>query len=647
MNFVHFFVTFPRPKVGVACEWMASARRNGILQFSQASQPTLCGPRSIAKLLRVHLQRQRRAAPWIRLPSAFFQRSMKIAIEGCCHGELDNIYASISKAEQQGNFKTDLLLLCGDMQALRNRADLECLAVPQKYRQMGDFHRYYSGEKVAPVLTLVVGGNHEASNYMFELFHGGWLAPNIYFLGEAGVVDVDVGGGEGSETLRIAGASGIYKSHDYHLGRFERMPLRNRELKSVYHTRKFDIWRLKLLAASETRPDIVMSHDWPNTIEQHGDTAALIKRKPFFQKEIEEGWLGSPPLMELLKELQPKYWFSAHLHVKFAALFKHGQPSKLTTSHNPEALDIDIDDDVDDVTVSTKHNPDEINIQDDSDVEDEDPPGCDHKHSADTHTHAVPSATTSPSQDAGSNKTTRFLALSKCLPNHDFLQFIDYPIESTTPNKPPTLRFVPRWLAILRATNDLLSLSHDQAPLPPTTDETLQARIAHEEQWVKDNLLNDETADGHHPLDIQRIQQFTPTAAPTNTPMGKQHHLPLQWFTNPQTEALSNWLQIENKINRPDQPPPPPPPVPQQQQQQGYPPSNQPMPPVMRFAPPPSFDARATEEEEIRQIEAAAQRATDARKRTKRDHVPAADVSEPLRLEDDDELNARWKEGTG
>jgi len=41
---------------------------------------------------------------------------------------------------------------------------------------------------VAPVLTLVVGGNHEASNYFLDLFHGGWLAPNIYFLGMAGAV---------------------------------------------------------------------------------------------------------------------------------------------------------------------------------------------------------------------------------------------------------------------------------------------------------------------------------------------------------------------------------------------------------------------------------------------------------------------------
>lgn len=94
---------------------------------------------------------------------------MKVAVEGCSHGELDNIYASIGQAEKQGGFKTDVLLLCGDFQAIRNHADLSCLAVPQKYRQLGGFHRYYSGQKVAPLLTIVIGGNHEASNYNWEL----------------------------------------------------------------------------------------------------------------------------------------------------------------------------------------------------------------------------------------------------------------------------------------------------------------------------------------------------------------------------------------------------------------------------------------------------------------------------------------------
>ena len=43
-------------------------------------------------------------------------------------------------------------------------------------------------------------------------YHGGWLAPNIYYLGNSGCVQVN--------GVRIGAASGIYKSHHYDLGRF-------------------------------------------------------------------------------------------------------------------------------------------------------------------------------------------------------------------------------------------------------------------------------------------------------------------------------------------------------------------------------------------------------------------------------------------
>lgn len=65
----------------------------------------------------------------------------QIAIEGCCHGELDAIYKHIEKLEEKNKYKVDLLLICGDFQAIRNHQDLQCMAVPQKYKQLGQFNK--------------------------------------------------------------------------------------------------------------------------------------------------------------------------------------------------------------------------------------------------------------------------------------------------------------------------------------------------------------------------------------------------------------------------------------------------------------------------------------------------------------------------
>ena len=79
---------------------------------------------------------------------------MKIAVEGCGHGELDSIYASVRMLEEREKKKIDMVICCGDFQAVRNLDDLECMACPMKYREMGSFYKYYSGEVVAPYLTV-------------------------------------------------------------------------------------------------------------------------------------------------------------------------------------------------------------------------------------------------------------------------------------------------------------------------------------------------------------------------------------------------------------------------------------------------------------------------------------------------------------
>lgn len=51
----------------------------------------------------------------------------------------------------------DLLLICGDFQALRSEDDYESLAVPSKYRSMESFYKYYKvGLCVRHLLVLVL-----------------------------------------------------------------------------------------------------------------------------------------------------------------------------------------------------------------------------------------------------------------------------------------------------------------------------------------------------------------------------------------------------------------------------------------------------------------------------------------------------------
>ncbi|KAI6649743.1 Lariat debranching enzyme [Oopsacas minuta] len=291
------------------------------------------------------------------------QMSLTIAIEGCCHGELDNIYSTIDYIQKENNIEIDLLLCCGDFEAVRCPADLDSMSVPLKYRNMGTFYKYYTGEKVAPVLTIFIGGNHEAANYLWELGHGGWAAPNIYYLGFAGVVNF---GG-----IRIGGLSGIYGYHDFYKGHFEAPPFNESTKRSFYHTRNFEIFQLKQVR----RPiEVFMTHDWPNHITDFGDRNKLVRFKPYLHSDIEKGELGNPHSEQLIYSLKPDYWFAAHLHCKFAALVPHEQP------------------------VSSKE--------------------CDNL--SDAKRQKV--ETTDKPQ-----KFTKFLALSKCLPGKHFLQVLTLP----------------------------------------------------------------------------------------------------------------------------------------------------------------------------------------------------------------------------
>lgn len=76
------------------------------------------------------------------------------------------------------------------------------------------------------------------------------------------------------------GLSGIFKGHDYTQGLWESVPYSQNSLRSVYHVRSLDVFRLNQL---KEKVHVMLSHDWPRGITNYGNVDNLLKRKPFFE----------------------------------------------------------------------------------------------------------------------------------------------------------------------------------------------------------------------------------------------------------------------------------------------------------------------------------------------------------------------------
>ena len=87
-------------------------------------------------------------------------------------------------------------------------------------------------------------------------------------------------------------------SRMYVKGHFERPPYTSSSMRSAYHVRELEAYRLKQLRQPM---DIMLSHDWPDGIAYHGDTAQLLKCKPFLKAEVH--FLPAQPSIDLKGDL--------------------------------------------------------------------------------------------------------------------------------------------------------------------------------------------------------------------------------------------------------------------------------------------------------------------------------------------------------
>ena len=236
------------------------------------------------------------------------KETLNIIITGCIHGSLDKMYKDIKEYSSTSNKKIDMILCTGDFECMRTEKDLTFLSCPEKYREMGDFYKYYTSKAIAPYLTIFIGGNHEASNYLEQNYYGGWVAPNIYYLGRSGLINV--------KGIRIGGISGIFNKFDYFRGNFEKDEDDIKgDKKSIFHLREFEVAKMSHV---KNKIDIFMTHDWPTNLVSDEDKADVFKKRPHFKNDILEGTLGSFPGEFLLKYLKPSFFICGHMHFYYS-----------------------------------------------------------------------------------------------------------------------------------------------------------------------------------------------------------------------------------------------------------------------------------------------------------------------------------------
>lgn len=370
--------------------------------------------------------------------------------------------------------------------------------------------------------------------------------------------------------------SGIWKGYNYNKPHFERLPYSEDEIKSLYHVREIDIRKLLLL---RTPVDVGVSHDWPRGIEWQGDWKSLFRKKDLFEADARAGTLGSSAARYVLDRLRPRYWFSAHLHCKFAAMVEHDKAAtpfipeappvnaggngnsddvgdsemsmglnndqRIQPAKNADEIDLDLDDEEDlanppTATISPRtaaassEQPQSSGIS--SDLRSQLPASFNRIQSTPAQKQSAP-----PPPPEITNKQTQFLALDKCLPNRKFLQILDVdPLTASTTHSSPTLTYDKEWLAILRvfASYDL------HQPNPPNLGEAAYTPlISREEEWVEENLVKQ---------DKMGIPNNFAITAPVydGKAIGSVGREQPKEYSNPQTNTFCEMLGIPKWLDR-------------------------------------------------------------------------------------------------
>ena len=227
----------------------------------------------------------------------------RFVIVGDIHGRFESLAEGLGEVRHRWG-QLDFVLAVGDLEANRDRSDQVGVAVPARYRKMGDFPGLVAGEIVLGAPLYFIAGNHDPYPMLDRAGPGEWT-PGVWWLGRFGITRIG--------DVTVGFLSGIYSPKYSELAE----PSRQGPKQRTYWHRSELHQLIDTVGRLDGRLDVLLTHDWPSGV------LADRRGNP----------IGDPSLRELVETVQPRVHACGHRHYDQKGMIGSAQVVCLAKPH--------------------------------------------------------------------------------------------------------------------------------------------------------------------------------------------------------------------------------------------------------------------------------------------------------------------------
>jgi lariat debranching enzyme len=223
--------------------------------------------------------------------------SLLVAGVGDIHGRFRRVESWLDALAAARGREVDLVLAVGDVEAFRVADDHRRKTT--KRLMPAEFAEYADGVRTMKRPLYFIAGNNEDFEALHDTPEGLQLAPNVHYLGRAGVKEL--------HGLRVGYLSGI------HAPRFYDQPLkRPRSLDTAKQAGYFRVPEVETVMAVRD-VDVLLVHEWPRGLPQRAQEQGVPAGRT-----LPSYWIGNPITRRLVETVHPKWVLCGHSHRAFA-----------------------------------------------------------------------------------------------------------------------------------------------------------------------------------------------------------------------------------------------------------------------------------------------------------------------------------------